>query len=395
MIHTSINCSAPLLIFWNNLPGQKDIPRAFTGLYHVPGLKTGTIYIITTFQAVNHRQNMSRLLHTCILHAMNCLLWLVFAPMLHAGESIARIEQPGIELVNHNNKYRLTVHSIAWLSNISIGKFKIAELSGLGWDNDENLLYALSDNGYLIHLKPEFNNHQLESVEYAGAVSLLDEKGRPLKYKPSDSEGLALINHNNSIRGDTELLISFERLPRIMRYDMHGNPLEKLELPPDLNEINQYESENKSLESVALHPEYGIIAGPELPLKQENDGLMHVYAMNGKHWTFSPHNPHYGALVELTEMHDSAILALERSYGGLFPVMEITLHRLLLEKDSLQHEIIFTFDSRDGLLNENFESITRHKDNAYFMISDDNDHPLNRTALVYFSITPVADDTVP
>lgn len=338
---------------------------------------------------------MYRQSYTCIRQAVNCLLWLIFAPMLHAGENIARIEQYGTELINHNNSYRLTVHSIAWLSNITVGKFKIAELSGLGWDDDEGLLYALSDNGYLLHLKPEFKGHKLESLEFADAVSLLDGKGRPLRYKPSDSEGLALLNHNNSTREDTELLVSFERLPRIMRYDMHGKLLEKLELPSDLNDVNLYESENKSLESVTVHPEYDVLTGPEVPLQKEKNGLHYLYALNGKQWTFPSHNPHYGALVDLGEMHDSAILALERSYGGLFPVMEITLHRLVLKEDSLQHDIIYTFDSRDGLLNENFEGITRHKDNAYFMISDDNDHPLNRTALVYFSITPVADDTVP
>lgn len=327
--------------------------------------------------------------------AVSSLLCLVLAPQSRAGEPIARIEQSGKVLANSDTAYQLTIHSVAWLSNITVGKFKIAELSGLAWDSDEGLLYALSDNGYLLLLKPRFQEQQMVSLTLEDARALLDERGRPLKYKPSDSEGLAVINDRNSTRGDTELLVCFERIPRILRFDLHGNMLEKLELPAGLDNINFYHSENKSLESVAVHPVYGVITGTELPLKQESDGQMNIYALSGKHWSFPPFNPHYGALVDLAIMQDGGVLALERAYGGLFPIMEITLHHLVLEDESLHHEIIYTFDSRDGLFDENFEGITRHEDNAYFMISDDNNHPLHRTVLVYFSIMPSARETTP
>lgn len=323
------------------------------------------------------------------------LVWLALLPSLYAGESIAHFEQPGKVLVNTDNTYRVTIHTVAWLSNITVGKFKIAELSGLAWDSDEGLLYALSDNGYVLKLKPRFQQQQMVSLDLEDAMALLDEKGRPLKYKPSDSEGLALINSRNSTRGDTELLVSFERIPRIIRYDSHGKVLERLKLPSELNDINRYHSENKSLESVAIHPRFGIITAAELPLKQDDNEQMTLYALSGKHWSFPPFNLHYGALVDLALMQDDSIIALERAYGGLFPIMEITLHRLLLDDESLHHEIMYTFDSRDGMFDENFEGITRYEDNSFFMISDDNNHPLNRTLLVYFSISPVTPDAAP
>ncbi|HKK15558.1 MAG TPA: esterase-like activity of phytase family protein, partial [Gammaproteobacteria bacterium] len=118
--------------------------------------------------------------------AVSSLLCLVLAPQSRAGESIARIEQSGKVLANSDTAYQLTIHSVARLSNITVGKFKIAELSGLAWDSDEGLLYALSDNGYLLLLKPRFQEQQMVSLTLEDARALLDERGRPLKYKPSD-----------------------------------------------------------------------------------------------------------------------------------------------------------------------------------------------------------------
>jgi len=43
-------------------------------------------------------------------------------------------------------------------------------------------------------------------------------------------------------------------------------------------------------------------------------------------------------------------------------------------------------DSYQGLHLDNFEGLTRHHGNRFFMVSDDNDVFVQRTLLVYFEL---------
>lgn len=305
-----------------------------------------------------------------------------------AAEPIATIEQYESTFSNQSGRYEFNLHAIANLSNVTIGGFKIHELSGLAWDEDENLLYALSDNGYLMHLQPYFDNSNLTDILFIKGNSLHDKNNRPLRFKESDSEGIVVKNGNNGIQGDTRLIVSFERIPRLIEYTTEGTMITEIPLPAELADINNYQGENKSLEAVTIHNLFGIITGPEHPLvTKPASNALDIYSLNGDYWSFPVHNQHYGAMTGMTTMPDGSVLALERSYGGLFPAMEITLHRIVLDKHNSSSEIIYTFGPDNGLLNENFEGITRFRGDTYFMISDDNNHPLKRTMLVYFSIT--------
>ena len=289
---------------------------------------------------------------------------------------------------NDTGKYDLAVMAAATLTNITINGFKISELSGLAWDNDENILYALSDNGYVLHLQPVFNNDQLKEIRFIAGYSLLDKNDRPLKYKASDSEGLAAIQSDNHVKGDTQLIVSFERIPRLILYNTRGNLISEITLPDILTDINNYHSENKSLEAVTINEKFGIITGPEFALKNQDSSQINIYSVSGKSWHFPLHDQYHGGLVDMTTMEDGSILALERSYGGLFPSIQISLHRLVLGETYSPGETICNFSGDDDLFNNNFEGITRFRKNTYFMISDDNNHPFNRTILIYFSIVP-------
>ena len=303
-----------------------------------------------------------------------------------ATESVATVEQLNTKLINETGSYSVVIHSIATLTNITVNGFKVTELSGLGWDEDENILYALSDNGYLLHLRPVIKTDQLIDVIFVDGFALKDEKSRPLKYKKSDSEGITVLNGNNGTPGDTELLVCFERYPRLVKYMPDGNMITEIKIPDPLSDIKNYRSENRSLESVTVHKTLDIMLAPEFSLNGQDSNVMTVYSINGQSWTIPLYNGHYGALVDMTTMPDGSLLLLERSYGGLFPVMDITLHRFTPDNKDDESEIIYTFSHNNGLFEENFEGITRYKGNQYFMISDDNNHPLKRILLVYFSI---------
>ena len=305
--------------------------------------------------------------------------------LFYAAGSIATVEQIDRSYTSNQGSYSIKLHAVASLSNLTQDGFKIAELSGLGWDEDEQILYVLSDNGYILHLRPRFNQGNLVDILLLDGYSLHDSKGRILKYKASDSEGIALQNSDNGIRDDTVILVSFERIPRIIRYTTTGTYIDSIPLPGKLANIQNYASENKSLEAIAIHPEFGIITGAERPLQNESGDQIFIYSLSGYEWNLPVHNAYYGGLVDLAIMEDKSILALERAYGGLIPKMEITLHRLDPVND--KSEQLITFTSADEIFSENFEGIARHEGVRFFMVSDDNNHPLNKTLLLYLSIS--------
>ena len=57
-----------------------------------------------------------------------------------------------------------------------------------------------------------------------------------------------------------------------------------------------------------------------------------------------------------------------------------------LDGTTIKVEEIVHFNSHEGWLIDNFESVTKHKDNKYFMVSDDNENVFQKTLLVYFKI---------
>ena len=46
------------------------------------------------------------------------------------------------------------------------------------------------------------------------------------------------------------------------------------------------------------------------------------------------------------------------------------------------------FSSTDGWKIDNFESVTHHRNDRYFVISDDNESVFQKTLLVYLQVNP-------
>jgi hypothetical protein len=283
---------------------------------------------------------------------------------------------------------KLRLRGVLELPARSVNDVRFSGLSGLAWDEDENILYALGDHGVLFHLRPILRNGQLTDVTLLHVAPLIDPRTRrPVRWKRSDSEGLDILNGRNGKKGDAELLVSFEHEPRIVRYRPDGTHISDVPLPSVLREIKRYRGGNKMLESVCMHPREGILTAPELPLDNVT-GAARLYRMDGSSWRFPASR---GGIVALECLPDGDVLVMERDYSILSLHWVVTLRRLRLPPGTpsdtlLTDESVAVLDSDQGMHIDNIEGLARHHGNRFFMVSDDNDVFVQRTLLIYFEL---------
>lgn len=314
---------------------------------------------------------------------------------------ISSFSRPVIFSTNHpigDTYMGIRLLGMVKLANKEINGILLTELSGLVWDNDEQLLYAVSDNGSLFHLRPIISDNILTQIEAVSAYWLHNKKGKKLQSR--DSEGLALLNGNNGVAGDSELVISFEQIPRVARFTPDGQPLADYTLPAALSNIDNYYTANKGLEAVTVHPQLGIITAPEWPLRQKNTVYslkgQHkhtIYAIeSGEHWTFPAYPTPNSAIVALEALADGSVLVLERAFVSVFKSVIISLRRLWLStcqncSVTVKWEQVAVFDSQEWRV-DNFEGLTHHTGAYFFMVSDDNERSfLQETLLSYWELT--------
>lgn len=283
---------------------------------------------------------------------------------------------------------RMRVLGVLELPSRTINRLRFAELSGLAWDEDDGVLYALSDKGKLFGLRPVIRNGRLVDVTLVSAAPLIDPLTRkPVRWHRADSEGLDILHGRNGRHGDAELLISFEREPRIARYRPDGRFVADVPLPDNLRDVQRYQGGNKMLEAVCMHPREGVLTAPEEPLDNETDAAR-LYRMDGRSWRFPPSE---GGIVGLECLPDGDVLVLEREFEAIGLHRRVTLRRLHLAAHTppdslLRTETLAVLDSDHGLSIDNFEGLARRDERHYFMVSDNNDVFLQRTLLVYFEI---------
>jgi len=265
---------------------------------------------------------------------------------------------------------------------------RFSQLSGLAWDDDDEVLYAISDKGVLFHLKPVLKDGVLAEVRLVKAAPLLDPaSGKPLKGRRADSEGLDILNGRNGRKGDAELVVSFERFPRIVRYRPDGRALGEHPLPEQLKDAKAYRDSNKMLESVCVDQKLGILTVPEAPLRNEREGETHIFSLSRRSWSYPLTGGMRISAIEC--LGDGRLLVLERDYGRLLGRAIVALKTARLPPTAAGATAVatvVTLDASDGYQIDNFEGLARHRGNRFFMISDDNDLFLQRTLLLYFEI---------
>ncbi len=297
-----------------------------------------------------------------------------FSAHLHNGDRIGKIRILGL----------------LQLPSFSVNNLRFAEFSDLAWDDDNGILYAESDQGGLFWLQPVFTNSYLTDVKLVKALPLRElGSGKALRWTRTDAEGMDIVNGRNGRKNDAELVISFEREQRIMRYRTDGTAISQYALPKPLDDIKNYHGANKALEAVCIDPDHGVLTAPEQPLHNERPGYTRIFDLKGKSWYY-PATKNSG-IVAMQCLGHGDILVLERDYLSLIVHTVITLKKIHLpaglpDGTTLSAETLARLDDRNGLRLDNFEGLTHHRGHRYFMISDNNDNFLQRTLLLYFEI---------
>ena len=276
------------------------------------------------------------------------------------------------------------------LPNPVVDKMRFSQLSGLAWDDDDGILYALSDKGFLFHLQPVFRDGALAGLRLLKAVHLRElGSGKPLKWLRADSEGLDVLRGRNGRKGDAELLVSFERTPRIVRYRPDGYAIEEYPLPAPINDAGNYQNANKMLESVCQDARLGILTEPELPLKSERAGYTHIFNLGGKSWLYPL--PTRNRITDMACLGRERVMLLESNIENALGHLSVslksaTLHENPTPGDPVPVETLVTFDTEKGHQIDNFEGLAHHRGNRFFMVSDDNDLFIQRSLLMYFEV---------
>lgn len=269
-----------------------------------------------------------------------------------------------------------------------VNGLRITELSGLAWDEDEQLLYAVSDKGRVYHFKLKIENDLIASVTPVFAAKLRNVKGKKLKKHRRDAEGLMVWNAANGKKGDTQLIISLEGVPRIVRFTPQGKAIANIKVPEPLRDRHNLRASNSGLESVTYHPRYGFMTAPEESVKGQPKNLHTVYTAQ-KQWSFMAYPAKNSSITALEMMPGSNnLLVMERAWSGFPNPLTISLRRVNLEKCSDKGacvaEDLKVFSS--SLSIDNFEGMTHIGNKRYLIVSDDGKSDLLRTLLTLFKV---------
>lgn len=88
----------------------------------------------------------------------------------------------------------------------------------------------------------------------------------------------------------------------------------------------------------------------------------------------------------LEALPDGSLVAMERAWDSVFFSLVISLKQLRIDADRLVVEKIARLSSSEGWILDNFEGLAHHLGKRFFIVSDDNQNPLQRTLLYYIEL---------
>jgi hypothetical protein len=263
---------------------------------------------------------------------------------------------------------------------------KIDELSGLAWDADEQLLYAVSDSGVLHHFRVRLEGTEIREIQPVFSANLAAMAGgnRPLV----NAEGLAVLNGDNGRRSDSELLIALEDGPAVGRFTIQGEHIGDIALPDRLRDKSRYSGKNSRLESVAFDARRGALTAPETPMSGEPQDLHTLYAADGTTWSFKAFQPDRSDIKAVELLPDGNVLILERTRveKGAPPVARLRYLDLASCTAGGVCRPLELSAPANAMLEDNFEGLARLSDNLFLIVTDRKGKDPESAVFVLFTV---------
>lgn len=263
----------------------------------------------------------------------------------------------------------------------------IEEFSGLAWDEDEQLLYAVSDRGVLHHFRIRIDGARIAEIQPVFSVPIAATGSEVSGGSLTNAEGLTALNDDNGSQSDTELLVAFEDGPAIVRLTPQGKRIADIPLPGPLADKEQYSKKNSRLEAVAFDKRHGMLTAPERPLEGRPKDRHTLYAADGTAWSFNAFQAD-SRLKAIQELADGNLLILERTREKKGGASTARLRYLDFAACSAEREchLAELAAAQDMLLVNNFEGLARLSEDVFLMVTDITKKDAEPTTFVLFKI---------
>lgn len=278
--------------------------------------------------------------------------------------------------------FQVEVLDTLQLGKAKTGDLKILELSGLAYDQASKHLHAVSDKGRLFSFKLDVSNNKIAKLEPVSGHTLVDAKGAAMRDQGFNAEDIALDT-------DGTFVIVSETGPRIARFNASGIWQEDLTVPAALRDPAAQRSEKDGLESVALHPELGLLTAPEEPLTGQTRTTHTLYAADGKMLAYDTTEIGSTSIKAMTVLQDGRLMLLERdraSDRSLITWLR-TLDPAQCKADALCPTEVAKVEV-PAITDANFEGIADLSNGLFMIVSDDKIDQERRSIFALLKVSP-------
>lgn len=267
-----------------------------------------------------------------------------------------------------SNKYPVRIKSSSKIylkkQDEDFGGFSAALLG------DKNKIYLISDRARLLEATAQFDGNIFKCLKNSVMRPLRGNSTRGLVGHYGDSEGVSFGKNQD------EILVSFERAPRVIEYHLKDKSLLPHKNYPLFEK--SYLPYNESYESVRMLENGDILAVTEYFVpKDKNFIRAYLYQAKKnklKNLAIKPYKNYY--ITDVNILNNGDIVTLERYFSILTGISIIMRHfnrDEFLSGKVADGKVIFQQNSPEGA--DNFEAlIVKHSEegNWFYLISDDN-----------------------
>lgn len=253
---------------------------------------------------------------------------------------------------------------------------KIKELSALAWDENEKLLYALSDKGKVFQFDFSMKKDEASKIEIKYAADLSND-GKTLGL---NAEGLALLHGNTGRAGGTELVVVGEGNHYFNHFTSQGVLKQKFPVPAPLDNLANYMYAHRGLEAVGMHPQHGALTAPESPLKNAPIDMHTIYGAQ-RTWLF-PRYSKKSRLKEMAVLPNGNLVVLERTRD--YDTMLFIASLRYVDLNSCSVNAICKVENKAILpaSSDNYEGLAYLGDNHFLLVSDNGKQKENSTLVL-------------